>query len=197
MSQSQMTETKSKLNIRAMALCAVFAALAAIGAFIKIPVPVVPFTLQFFFTTLAGLLLGKRYGSLSILLYIIIGLIGIPVFTEGGGISYVFKPTFGYIIGFCIGAYATGAITAGENGTNPSLKRLLCASFAGLAIVYACGMVYCYIISNFVIGSPIALKPLVIYCFVLAVPGDIVLCLLASVVAKRVIPVLKRKGLTW
>lgn len=91
----------------------------------------------------------------------------------------------------------TGVIAAGKNEANPSLKRLLCASFAGLAAVYFCGMVYCYIISNFVIGSPIALKPLVVYCFVLAVPGDIVLCLLASVVAKRVISVLKRKGLTW
>ena len=194
---SEITESKSKMNIRLMVMCAVFAALTAIGAFIKVPVPVVPFTLQFFFTTLAGLLLGRKYGSLSILLYIIIGLIGIPVFTEGGGISYVFKPTFGYIIGFCIGTYVTGVIAETKNGAVLSFKRLLGASFSGLAVVYICGMVYCYIISNFVIGSPIAIKPLIIYCFVLAVPGDIVLCVLASVVAKRIIPVLKRRGMTW
>jgi BioY family. len=76
-----------------MILCAQFAALTAVGAFIRIPIPVVPFTLQYLFTMLAGLLLGGKYGGLSVLLYIFIGLIGLPVFTEGGGIGYVFKPS--------------------------------------------------------------------------------------------------------
>ncbi len=190
-----MTEVKTKLNIRRMVLCALFAALSAIGAFIKIPVPVIPFTLQVLFTTLAGLLLGRKYGSLSVLLYMAVGLAGIPVFTEGGGLSYIFKPTFGYIIGFCIGAYVTGAVAHSGSTVNPSLKRLLCASFAGLVIVYLCGMIYCYIISNFVIEQPIALKPLILYCFVFPVPGDILLCIFASLIAKRVIPVLRKKGL--
>ena len=66
-----------------------FAALIAVGAFIRIPIPYVPFTLQLFFTTLAGLLLGPKLGAASSLVYMITGLIGIPIFTEGGGPGYI------------------------------------------------------------------------------------------------------------
>lgn len=54
---------RQRLNVRDMTVCALFTTLTAVGAFIKIPVPVVPFTLQFLFTTMAGLLLGKRLGA--------------------------------------------------------------------------------------------------------------------------------------
>ena len=82
-----------------MMLVALFAALIAVGAFIRVPVPLVPFTMQTFFVVLAGMLLGKKLGGASALVYLAIGLIGIPVFTQGGGIGYVLKPSFGYLIG--------------------------------------------------------------------------------------------------
>ena len=171
-------------------LCALFVALIAVGAFIKIPVPVVPFTLQFLFTMLAGLLLGGKWGCVSVCVYIAMGLLGLPVFTEGGGFGYVLKPSFGYIIGFAVAAYVTGVIA--NKVSKPSYKRLLSATFIGLAIVYIFGMVYYYIISNFFIGAPIGLWPLFLYCFILAVPGDILLCILGSVIAKRMIPLMKK-----
>ena len=65
-------------------------------SFIRIPVPLVPFTLQITFTTLAGLLLGSKKGAISVAVYVLMGLIGIPVFTQGGGFSYVLKPSFGF-----------------------------------------------------------------------------------------------------
>ena len=74
-----MTKTKSIIY------CGLFTALIAVGAFIKIPVPVVPFTLQYLFTMLAGLLLGARLGSLSVFAYMVLGLAGLPIFTESGG----------------------------------------------------------------------------------------------------------------
>ena len=55
---------KSKSTVYSLILCALFAALIAVGAFIKIPVPFVPFTLQLLFTTLAGIVLGPKYGAL-------------------------------------------------------------------------------------------------------------------------------------
>ena len=76
-------------KLRNHILCAIFTALIAIGAFIRIPVPVVPFTLQFLFTTLAGVLLGSRLGATSVVLYIALGLLGVPVFAEGGGPGYM------------------------------------------------------------------------------------------------------------
>ena len=81
-----------------MAICSLFTALTAVGAFIKIPIPVVPFTLQFLFTILAGLLLGARLGAVSMGAYAFLGLAGLPIFAEGGGFWYVLKPSFGYIL---------------------------------------------------------------------------------------------------
>lgn len=177
------------MKTKNLILVALFTALTAVGAFIRIPVPVVPFTLQFLFTMLAGLLLGGTLGATSVLVYIILGLLGLPVFTSGGGIGYIFQPTFGYIIGFCIAAYATGKIA--NKTENPSYKRLLAANFIGLLIVYAAGMVYYWAISTFYLGTGIGLWTLFLYCFVLAVPGDILLCVVAAVLAKRLIPILR------
>ncbi len=172
-------------------LCSLFTALIAVGAFIKIPVPVVPFTLQFLFTTLAGLLLGSKKGAISVVAYMILGLAGLPIFSEGGGFWYVIKPSFGYIIGFCTGTYVTGLIA--ERMKEKTVPRYMLANFVGLLIVYAVGMIYYYIICNYVIDRPIALGPLFLYCFVLAVPGDICLCILAAALVKRVKPILNHQ----
>lgn len=181
----------NKSKTRDYVLCALFAALIAIGAFIKIPVPVVPFTLQFLFTTLAGLLLGPRLGAMSVLLYIVVGLIGIPVFAEGGGLGYVFKPSFGYLLGFALGAAIAGYIA--ERAASLTVGRLAWSNFLNLLVVYLTGMVYFYCISNFYLDKPIAIWPLILYCFILAVPGDSVLCYVAAVLGKRLIPILKRR----
>lgn len=179
---------------RDMILCAMFVTLIAVGAFIKIPIPVVPFTLQYLFTMLAGLLLGGKLGALAVCVYILLGLAGVPVFAHGGGIGYVFQPSFGYLIGFIAGTYMTGVI-ANRKG-NPGYVRLLAANFIGLGIVYFFGMVYYYLISRFYLESPMGLWTLFLYCFLLVVPGDIVLCVLGAVLGKRMIPVI-RAGRVW
>ena len=128
--------------------CSLFTALIAVGAFIKIPVPVVPFTLQYLFTMLAGLLLGSRKGTLSVVAYMLLGLAGLPIFSEGGGFWYVLKPSFGYIIGFCLGTYITGKIA--EKIKRKTVVAYLAANLAGLMIVYAVGMIYYYIVCNLI-----------------------------------------------
>ncbi len=168
--------------------CGLFTALIAVGAFIKIPVPVVPFTLQYLFTMLAGLLLGARLGSLSVFAYMVLGLAGLPIFSEGGGLWYVFKPSFGYIIGFVVGTFVTGWIA--EHMKHKTVLNYLAANLTGLMIVYAFGMIYYYVICNYVINTPIGVWPLFLYCFLLAVPGDIALSILGAVVAKQVRPVI-------
>lgn len=171
-------------------MCALFIALIAVGAFIKIPVPVVPFTLQLLFTMMAGLLLGGKLGALSVGVYIFMGLLGLPIFAEGGGLAYVLRPSFGYIIGFAVASYVTGVIA--NQVLNPSYIRLLTANFIGLGIVYLFGMAYYYVMSNFYLGNPIGLWPLFLYCFILAVPGDIILCILGAILGKRLIPIIKK-----
>ena len=65
-----------------MVLCGIFAALIGIGAFIQIPIPIIPLTMQDLFVMLAGILLGAKFGALSVFIYMFIGLLGFPVFTR-------------------------------------------------------------------------------------------------------------------
>ncbi|WP_297421729.1 biotin transporter BioY [Clostridium sp.] len=179
-----------KISTHQLVFCAIFTALIALGAFIKVPIPVLPFTLQFLFTTMAGLILGGRIGAYSVLMYILLGLMGLPIFSEGGGIGYIFKPSFGYLIGFYIASYVTGKIV--NRKLNPTFTEILSGNFIGLAIVYGIGMIYYYIICNYVINTPIGLWPLFLYCFILAVPGDILLCILCAHLYKRLTPAIKK-----
>lgn len=184
------TLVRRKISTQDMVLCGVFTTLIAVGAFIKVPVPVVPFTLQFLFTMLAGLLLGGRKGAMSVGVYILLGLVGLPIFAEGGGFWYILKPSFGYLLGFMLAAYVTGRMV--ERKQKLLTGWVIAVNFLGLFIVYAAGMVYYYVICNYVIDTPIAIGPLFLYCFVLAVPGDICLCILAAVLTVRVKPVFDR-----
>lgn len=172
-----------KTRLYDVTYCSIFAVLIAVGAFIRIPVPVCPFTLQFFFTTMAAVILGPRRGAISVMIYTALGLAGLPIFAEGGGIWYVLKPTFGYMIGFVAGSFVTGKIVA--KGKESRIHTFF-ASFAGLMLVYAIGMVYYYLIGNYVVQSPIGLWPLFLYCFLLAVPGDLVLCVVVALTGNRI-----------
>lgn len=188
---ASITITRPVSRTRSLILCALFCALIAVGAFVKIPVPVVPFTLQFLFTTMAGLLLGPRWGTASVLAYVALGLAGLPIFSAGGGIGYLAQPSFGYLISFSVGTFLTARIAWAV--PQASSKRLLGACFTGLGAVYVGGMAYYYVLCNFVIGTPIALGPLVLYCFILAVPGDIALCFASALLAKRLMPFARKE----
>ena len=71
------------MKVREIVLCALFIALVAVGAFIRIPVGTDVYTLQFLFTLLAGVLLGARLGAVAVGVYVLMGLVGIPVFASG------------------------------------------------------------------------------------------------------------------
>ena len=87
-----------KYRIKNMVLVALFTALIAVGAFVRIPNPFFPvaFTLQGVFCAFAGFLLGSKLGTISVSLYVLMGLLGFPVFTLPSGPQYVFQPTFGF-----------------------------------------------------------------------------------------------------
>ena len=89
-----------KNKTRMMILAALFAALTAVGAFIRFPLGTMSVTLQFMFTAMAGVLLGAKWGAVSQTVYVVLGLVGLPVFTMGGGIGYVMQPSFGFLLHF-------------------------------------------------------------------------------------------------
>ena len=166
------------MKVREIVLCALFIALVAVGAFIRIPVGTDVYTLQFLFTLLAGVLLG----AVAVGVYVLMGLVGIPVFASGGGLSYVLQPTFGYLVGFICQAYLTGALV---RGGEPTFGRVLGACLAGMAIVYLFGISYFYIASNYIVNAPITLWLALWYCGILQVVPDFLLCLAAAFIGMR------------
>lgn len=181
-------------SIEDIVLCGMFTALIAAGAFMKISIPVQPFpmhfTLQFFFVLLAGFLLGSRMGAMSVGSYLIVGLAGVPIFAAGGGLAYLVRPTFGFLLGFLFAAYVTGFVS--ERLHSQSFFALLFAAVCGLLVMYASGMVYFYFISNYVISMPVTWGIVLVNCFLLTVGGDFVLCVVSAIAAVRLIPLLKR-----
>ncbi len=173
-----------------------FAALIAVGAFIKIVIPVGPdtmnFTLQWFFVLLAGLLLGSRRAFFSVATYLVIGLLGIPVFARGGGPAYLIRPTFGFLLGFALAAYAMGKICEWMHSSKPRVWML--AATVGYVIYYGMGILYFYFITHFVAVTPNTVgwgAIFAIYCLPTMLP-DYVLCIVAVMVAGRLRPVISR-----
>lgn len=168
-----------------MVLIPLFTALIAVGAFIKIPLPTCPLTLQWFFVMCAGILLGSRKGAFSSFLYVILGLIGLPIFTNGGGFWYVFNPTFGYFIGFILCAFLIGLMID---------KKVNIFASCGIAtvILYIIGSAYAYVMLNFFSeGDGMAIGTFVKSFMLLPLPGDIIKVILAGIVGGRVRKALK------
>ncbi|MCT4595738.1 MAG: biotin transporter BioY [Anaeromicrobium sp.] len=180
------------MKTRELILVALFAALTAIGAFIQIPGPVVPFTLQYVFCAFAGILLGRRLGLYSQLLYVGIGLSGVPVFTKGGGPTYVLIPTFGYLLGFILCAIVIGFLI--ERQENYSFFNVLKCVLPGLGAVYMVGVPYLYVILKYYLSKPISFNNAMQFGFYPFIIQDIVLSCIVALVASRVIPSLKKAG---
>ena len=180
------------LKTRDLTMIAMFASLTAVGAFIKIPLPIVPFTLQYFFCALGAMILGSKKGALSQSLYVLMGLIGIPIFTQGGGIQYIFNLTFGYLVGFILGAFVIGKIA--ENTKKITNIKILIACILGLIIIYLFGVIHMYIIYNFYLGEVVGIWKIINIGILAFLPGDLILSLMISIVGVKVIPVLRRLG---
>lgn len=139
-----------------------------VGAFIKIPLGYSSITLQFFFTAMAGCLLGPYWGAASQGVYVLLGLVGLPIFTLGGGFGYVFQPTFGFLLGLIPSALVIGLITR----KNRRPLRIILACAAGLATLYAVGLPYMGLILNVYLDKGWSLGRLLRDGMLLFLPGD-------------------------
>ena len=98
-------------HLRKIIFSSLFAVLIVVGAYTSIPFPFtpVPFTLQLLFVLLSGIILGPYYGFMSSLLYLILGIIGLPVFSGGHmGLAAIVGPTGGYLVGFLVAPIIIG-----------------------------------------------------------------------------------------
>lgn len=181
-----------KLNLKPkdMILIALFAALTGIGAFIKIPLPMVPITLQIVFALMSGLVLGAKRGMLSQLLYIILGLIGLPVFTSGGGPQYILSPTFGYLIGMIFASYIVGKLR--ESIERITILKLFVISMVGIGVIYIFGLVHLYSIKNLYLGQDTSIWSVLYSGFLVTIVGDILKAIIVALVSKKLVYIVNR-----
>lgn len=158
------------MKIRTMTRVALFATLTAVGAFIRIPLGYSSITLQTFFTAMAGCVLGPWYGALSQLVYVALGLVGLPIFTQGGGIGYLMQPTCGFLIGLIPAAWVIGRIA----GRKPEPKQIVPACLLGYGVLYAIGVPYMALILNTFLGKGMGFSAIMWAGMIPFLPGDMI-----------------------
>ncbi len=168
-----------KINVHQITLVSLFSALTAVGAFISIPIGLVPISLQNLFTLLSGMVLGSKSGIYSQLIYILLGMVGLPVFSGfRGGIGVLLGPTGGFLTGFVISAYIVGKLI--ENINDARIWSYFVIGLLGLIIIYACGIIHLLIVTE------IGLKEAVLVGVIPFLPGDFLKLITASFLAVRI-----------
>ena len=175
-----------KISAKEISMISMFTSLTAIGAFISFPLGPVPITLQSLFVILSGIVLGPRLGALSQVVYIMLGLIGIPIFGGfTGGIQSILSPSFGFIIGFIFASFITGLIM--ESKVIKSHKRIWLAAFSGSITIYIFGLPYMYYILNGVLGQNLSFIEVFKLGCLLFLPGDSIKFIIASLVGLKLL----------
>ena len=174
----------TKKDIRPLILCSIFAALTAVCSQILIPLPMVSINLALFAVHLAAAILGAKYGGLSMLVYVLLGLVGAPVFTGfTGGVGILFGKTGGYILGYILSAFITGFLC---RKWGRSFGRMCAAMALGVIVCYAFGTAWVMLVT----GTPFLAS--LVYCVFPFLPGDAAKILLAAFLAGRLYPVCVR-----
>lgn len=176
---------KEKLSTKDLTTMAMFAALITAMAWIPpIPLPFspVPITLQNFGVFLTAILLGSKKGSMAVLIYTLLGAIGLPVFSGGtGGMGILLGPTGGYLIGFVIAAYLVGRII--ESFSEPRPQHYILALIIGNIFIYGIGAFHLAQVLDLSLSTAIKIG------VIPYLPLDVVKCVLTIAIA---IPVKKR-----
>lgn len=168
-----------KFSVRDLSYISLFATLIAVSGYITIPIPfsMVPVTAQTLAVMLAGSLLPVRHAAVSLLVFLMMGAIGLPVFSGGAaGMGIIIGKTGGYLIGFLVGA----ALISVLKGKKPGFLRLLTANaIGGIIIVNTFGVLWLNYITGIGITKAIAFGALPF------IPGDIVKIVIAALITLR------------
>ena len=166
-----------------LALCGLFCALLTISAKIQIPTPLVPFTLLSACFLLCIFILPNFSSFFTISAYIFAGLIGLPLFASGGGISYLLNPSFGYLLGFLIASLIKCLFFKNKL---TDYKRILLLSLTSLFIVHLIGNLYVYVILTTHLNVKITLLQSFISNGLLFIPIDLAWALFCPVIINRI-----------
>lgn len=169
---------KNNSPLRRMVYASLFGALTAIGSLIVIPLQPLPITLQTLFTALAGILLGGYTGALSQFVYVLLGVIGLPVFAGGkAGLGTLFGPTGGFLIGFIIGAYVIGKMI--EAKKEPGFVWICLSVLVGNIVIFIPGVLQLAIVAKLSFHKALLVGVLPF------IPGDLFKLLTAALISLK------------
>ena len=184
MEQQQYTRSKNSKRVLDMALVAVFVAVMAVCAWISIPAPV-DFTLQVFAVFAAVLILGGKRGTVAVVVYILLGAVGVPVFAHfTGGLGSLLGSTGGYIVGFLFIALV---MWAGERLLGEKLWVRIVSMVLGLALCYAFGTAWFMVVYARTTGA-IGLLTALGWCVFPFIPFDLLKMALAIALSQVLRP---------
>ena len=189
--QSSWYNWRQNANTITMTLMAfIFACFTGLMAQVSIAVPWSPvlITFQTFAALMAGALLGEKYGGLSMILYMVIGILGVPWFSHGAaGITAILSASGGYLFGFIIAATFTGYVFDHYENARKPLQCFALMLFANWVLIYIPGLVglYFYMTST---GATVTLVKLLIAGVVPFIFGNIFKILLATGISTSILP---------
>ena len=171
-------------------------AILLVSGRLNIPLGPVPISFQVFAILFCALLLGARDAVLLQAAYVFLGLLGLPVFTRGGGFAYVLQPSFGYTLGFVAAAAVTGSLSrlllrrletrrseglaTREMGFRETAGAFAAAALPGLLVIYLIGLPYMGLILRFYLSRPKDLTTILQIGFLTFIPTDLVQLVLAA-----------------
>jgi biotin transport system substrate-specific component len=168
-----------RLSLRGMVYASMFGAMTAVGALISVPLQPVPITLQTLFLYLAAALLGGTLGALSQIIYLLLGIMGLPVFSGGkAGLGVLMGPTGGYLIGFIFAAFVIGKLV--EMKKNAGFSWLVLSMLAGGCIVYTLGVLQLMVVAQLPPAKAVAAGVLPF------APGDALKMVAAAAIALKI-----------
>ncbi len=164
--------------LRGMVYASMFGAATAAGAYVSVPLPPVPITLQTLVLLLGAALLGPRWGAMSQVIYLMLGILGLPVFAGGkAGLGVLFGPTGGYLIGFVAAAYVVGLLVEVRRG--PGFVWYAFSMAVGTLAVYLLGLIQLSLVAK------LSCTKALLVGVVPFLAGDALKVLVAAIVALR------------
>jgi biotin transport system substrate-specific component len=163
-SEAAMTHRRENMNstinknspLQMMILSALFAAVISVGSIISIPIGEVPISLASMMVALAAVVLGPKYGSVSVIVFILLGAVGVPVFAGfEAGFGVLAGPTGGYIFGYIADAFLVGILIGKSKEIHPA--RLVIALVVGTIVLYAIGTAWFMAVTNMTLAAALVL----------------------------------------
>ncbi len=128
------------MNTRKSLITALFTGLIIVGTFIRVPLPPVPITLQTLFVLFAALVGGLQVGLTSFIIYLLLGAIGLPIFSSGGGLGALIGPTGGFLFGMLLATIIVGFISDRAKDKENRIPYFIIASILGSIAIYLVGL---------------------------------------------------------